>query len=191
MPHPRRPREGPPGRSLPHRPRHARHRGRHQPSPEPLEVRRQAPEVRTLRRCLVRVKFPSANRFPIRSTPSAARRAQARHQVHEHGHDPRQEVDRRGHRLRRVRPRRASAPRRTRSRSSTRRSTTSSRSSRSSRRRVGGSTYQVPVDVRPERSQALGMRWLVIYSRDRGEKTMRREARRRDPRCRRTTAATR
>jgi len=39
-------------------------------------------------------------------------------------------------------------------------------------RRVGGSTYQVPVDVRPERSQALGMRWLVIYVRDRGEKTM-------------------
>ncbi|PSM30624.1 30S ribosomal protein S7, partial [Haliangium sp. UPWRP_2] len=39
-------------------------------------------------------------------------------------------------------------------------------------RRVGGSTYQVPVDVRPERSQALGMRWLVTYSRSRGEKTM-------------------
>ncbi len=39
-------------------------------------------------------------------------------------------------------------------------------------RRVGGSTYQVPVDVRPERSQALGMRWLVTYSRDRGEQTM-------------------
>ena len=39
-------------------------------------------------------------------------------------------------------------------------------------RRVGGSTYQVPVDVRPDRSQALGMRWLVIYSRERGEKTM-------------------
>jgi small subunit ribosomal protein S7 len=39
-------------------------------------------------------------------------------------------------------------------------------------RRVGGSTYQVPVDVRPERSTALGMRWLVIYARDRGEKTM-------------------
>src|SRR5205807_4425235 len=39
-------------------------------------------------------------------------------------------------------------------------------------RRVGGSTYQVPVDVRPERSQALGMRWLVLYARDRGEKTM-------------------
>ena len=39
-------------------------------------------------------------------------------------------------------------------------------------RRVGGSTYQVPVDVRPDRSQALGMRWLVSYARDRGEKTM-------------------
>src|SRR4051812_20799246 len=37
-------------------------------------------------------------------------------------------------------------------------------------RRVGGSTYQVPVDVRPDRSQALGMRWLVNYSRERGEK---------------------
>ena len=39
-------------------------------------------------------------------------------------------------------------------------------------RRVGGSTYQVPVDVRPDRSTALGMRWLVLYSRERGEKTM-------------------
>jgi small subunit ribosomal protein S7 len=39
-------------------------------------------------------------------------------------------------------------------------------------RRVGGSTYQVPVDVRPDRSQALGMRWLVSYARARGEKTM-------------------
>jgi len=39
-------------------------------------------------------------------------------------------------------------------------------------RRVGGSTYQVPVDVRPDRSLALGMRWLVGYARERGEKTM-------------------
>lgn len=39
-------------------------------------------------------------------------------------------------------------------------------------RRVGGSTYQVPIDVRHERSQALGMRWLVIHARKRGEKTM-------------------
>ena len=39
-------------------------------------------------------------------------------------------------------------------------------------RRVGGSTYQVPVDVRPDRAQSLAMRWLVAYARDRGEKTM-------------------
>ncbi|HEX4516266.1 MAG TPA: 30S ribosomal protein S7 [Polyangiaceae bacterium] len=40
-------------------------------------------------------------------------------------------------------------------------------------RRVGGATYQVPVEVRPERRIALAMRWLVTYSRERGEKTMR------------------
>ena len=40
-------------------------------------------------------------------------------------------------------------------------------------RRVGGATYQVPVDIRPERRQALGLRWLVSYSRRRSEKTMR------------------
>ena len=39
-------------------------------------------------------------------------------------------------------------------------------------RRVGGSTYQVPVDVRPDRSLALGMLWLVKYARERNEKTM-------------------
>ena len=39
-------------------------------------------------------------------------------------------------------------------------------------RRVGGATYQVPVEVRAERRVALAMRWLVSYSRDRGEKTM-------------------
>src|SRR3954464_13092510 len=39
-------------------------------------------------------------------------------------------------------------------------------------RRVGGATYQVPVEVRPERRVALAMRWLVQYSRDRGEKNM-------------------
>jgi small subunit ribosomal protein S7 len=39
-------------------------------------------------------------------------------------------------------------------------------------RRVGGSTYQVPVDVRNDRSLALGMRWVVAYARERGEKTM-------------------
>ncbi len=39
-------------------------------------------------------------------------------------------------------------------------------------RRVGGSTYQVPVDIRPERRQALAMRWLISFARSRGEKTM-------------------
>ncbi len=39
-------------------------------------------------------------------------------------------------------------------------------------RRVGGATYQVPVDVRPTRRLALAMRWLVTYSRERGEKDM-------------------
>jgi len=40
-------------------------------------------------------------------------------------------------------------------------------------RRVGGATYQVPMEVRPERRMALAMRWLVSHSRKRGEKTMR------------------
>ena len=39
-------------------------------------------------------------------------------------------------------------------------------------RRVGGATYQVPVEVRPARRSALAMRWLVDYSRKRGEKSM-------------------
>lgn len=39
-------------------------------------------------------------------------------------------------------------------------------------RRVGGATYQVPVEVRPSRRNALAMRWLVEYSRSRGEKSM-------------------
>ncbi len=39
-------------------------------------------------------------------------------------------------------------------------------------RRVGGATYQVPSEVRPERRTALAIRWLVNYARDRGEKTM-------------------
>ena len=40
-------------------------------------------------------------------------------------------------------------------------------------RRVGGATYQVPMEVRAERRQTLGLRWLTNYSRGRGEKTMR------------------
>lgn len=39
-------------------------------------------------------------------------------------------------------------------------------------RRIGGATYQVPIEVRPDRRQALGLRWLTAYSRKRGERTM-------------------
>ena len=39
-------------------------------------------------------------------------------------------------------------------------------------RRVGGATYQVPIDVRPDRRQALALRWITLYSRKRSEKTM-------------------
>lgn len=39
-------------------------------------------------------------------------------------------------------------------------------------RRVGGATFQVPTEVRPERKQSLGMKWLISYARKRGEKTM-------------------
>ena len=39
-------------------------------------------------------------------------------------------------------------------------------------RRIGGATYQVPIEVRPDRRQALGLRWLTMYSRQRSEKTM-------------------
>ena len=39
-------------------------------------------------------------------------------------------------------------------------------------RRIGGATYQVPIEVRPDRRQALGLRWLTTFSRSRTEKTM-------------------
>ena len=39
-------------------------------------------------------------------------------------------------------------------------------------RRVGGATYQVPIEVRPDRHQTLGLRWLTAYSRNRSERTM-------------------
>lgn len=39
-------------------------------------------------------------------------------------------------------------------------------------RRVGGATFQVPTEVRPDRRQSLGMKWLILYARRRGEKTM-------------------
>jgi len=40
-------------------------------------------------------------------------------------------------------------------------------------RRVGGATYQVPMEVRPDRKQTLGLRWITTYSRNRSERTMR------------------
>ena len=39
-------------------------------------------------------------------------------------------------------------------------------------RRVGGATYQVPMEIRPDRRRTLGLRWLTMYARKRGEKTM-------------------
>ena len=39
-------------------------------------------------------------------------------------------------------------------------------------RRIGGATYQVPIEVSPDRRQALALRWITLYSRKRGEKTM-------------------
>ncbi len=39
-------------------------------------------------------------------------------------------------------------------------------------RRIGGATYQVPMDVRPERRQTLGLRWITLYARQRSERTM-------------------
>ena len=39
-------------------------------------------------------------------------------------------------------------------------------------RRIGGATYQVPIEVRADRRQALALRWITLYSRKRGEKTM-------------------
>ncbi len=39
-------------------------------------------------------------------------------------------------------------------------------------RRVGGANYQVPLEIRPDRRQTLGIRWIVMYARKRGEKTM-------------------
>ena len=38
-------------------------------------------------------------------------------------------------------------------------------------KRIGGATYQVPIEVRPERRQTLALRWITLYSRKRGEKT--------------------
>ena len=50
-------------------------------------------------------------------------------------------------------------------------------------RRIGGATYQVPIEVRPDRRQALGLRWLTAYSRKRGEQYHGRQTGKRDSGC--------
>ena len=183
MPHPWRPRQGSPGRSLPHRPRHARYDGRDQPSPEPLQVRREAPEVRTR-------QMPRKGEVPKRDVLPDPKYTDAPIDVRKRVTKfmnivmtRRQEVDRRRHRLRRVRSRRRA--RQGGAAQGVRAALDNVKPKLEVKcRRVGGSTYQVPVDVRPERSQALGMRWLVdLLARSRREDDGR-EARRRDPRRR-------
>ena len=50
-------------------------------------------------------------------------------------------------------------------------------------RRVGGATFQVPTEVRPERKQALGIKWMIMYARRRGEKSMAEKTCRRNCSC--------
>ena len=50
-------------------------------------------------------------------------------------------------------------------------------------RRIGGATYQVPIEVRPDRRQALALRWITLYSRKRGEKNHGRKTGERDYGC--------
>ena len=57
-------------------------------------------------------------------------------------------------------------------------------------RRVGGATYQVPMEVRPDRRQAMAMRWLIDFARARARPLDGREARRRAARCSNNTGAT-
>ena len=76
------------------------------------------------------------------------------------------------HRLRRARRDRAARPAATRSPCSSGRSRTCGPQLEVKSRRVGGATYQVPVEVRPRRATTLAIRWIVGYSRQRREKTM-------------------
>ena len=76
------------------------------------------------------------------------------------------------HRLRRARGRRHQDRPGRRRHASRRRSTTCAPPSRSRSRRVGGSTYQVPVEVKPHRANTLALRWLTSYAKARREKTM-------------------
>ena len=50
-------------------------------------------------------------------------------------------------------------------------------------RRVGGATYQVPIEVRPARRETLGLRWITLYARQRSERTMKERLAKRDYGC--------
>jgi small subunit ribosomal protein S12 len=112
------------------------------------------------------VQKPQA-RHPARSEVTAARPRE----VHQHGHGERQEVRRRAIVYGAIDQIESKSGEGSASRCSSRRSTTSPMVEVKSRR-VGGATYQVPVEVRAVRRQALAMRWLIDAARKRGEKSM-------------------
>ena len=158
-----------PGRALPHPARRARHAGREEPQAAPFEVRRQAAEIR---RAEELNDVPTSPCREARNHSRSEIRQRGRDQVHELDHVRGQEIGRR-------------------ERSSTARSTSIEGKTKQSplavfqqaldnvmpsievrSRRVGGATYQVPVEVRTDRRQALGIRWIISAARDRNEKTM-------------------
>ncbi len=99
-------------------------------------------------------------------TPDPEVQGQARREVHEHRDAGRQEVRRRRYPVRRVRHHPRAASRRTPLEVFRKALDNVKPKLEVKSRRVGGATYQVPVEVRPERRVALAMRWIVLYSRD-------------------------
>ena len=93
-------------------------------------------------------------------------------QVRQHHDDPRQEVDRRAHHVRRHDGRSRTAASRTRSRCSRRAIDNVKPAVEVKSRRVGGSTYQVPVEVRPDRRTSLAMRWVIAARAGAAERSM-------------------
>ena len=182
---PRRSRQGPAGRALPHGARHAR-RGRREPSaaraarstapsarrnPEPSHRNRQTQGDKT---CLAKVPPQPAS---VLADPkyNSAMVARFINMVMKQ----RQEVGRRDASFTARSDHIGEKTGRRRSTWSRRRSTTSRPAVEVKSRRVGGATYQVPVEVRPTRRSALAMRWLIEAARKRGEKLDAAQARRR------------
>ena len=164
---PRRAREGPAGRALPHPARRARHAGREEQEAAP--VARTAPSgrsdlgrgpdasIRTERVDDETTKdshVPPSQRRAARDHPGRQVRGRRAHQVHELDHVRGQEVGRRAHRLRRLRHRRERAPRPIRSASSSRPSRTSRRRSRSAR----GASAARPTRCRSRSARSAGRR---------------------------------